>query len=119
MLAETLAPSALDPARSTCAINAGGHALFDKKPAYFAAGALPPYDMELQHRREATGRPIDPSGAEHPRWKESVRDALLARLTHLDTLRRRVRFGAAEARSTRRAVGHPGAHRGNCTGATH
>ena len=86
-LRETLAPSALDPARPTCAINAGGHALFDKKPAYFAAGALPPYDMELQHRREATGRPIDPSGAEHLRWNESVRDALLARLTHLDSLR--------------------------------
>jgi hypothetical protein len=63
------------------------HALFDNKPAYFAAGALPPYDMELQHRREATGRLIDPSGTEHLRWKESVRDALLARLTHLDSLR--------------------------------
>jgi len=87
LLRETLAPSALDPARPTCVINAGGHALFDKKPAYFAAGALPPYDMDLQHRREATGRPIDPSGAEHLRWKESVRDALLARLTHLDSLR--------------------------------
>jgi hypothetical protein len=86
-LRETLAPSALDPARPTCAINAGGHALFDKKPAYFAAGALPPYDMELQHRREATGRPIDPSGAEHLRWNDSVRDALLARLTHLASLR--------------------------------
>ncbi len=86
-LRETLAPSALDPARPTCAINAGGHALFDKKPAYFAAGALPPYDMELQHRREATGRPIDPSGAEHLRWNDSVRDALLARLTHLESLR--------------------------------
>ena len=85
-LRETLAPCALDPARPTCAISAGGHALFDKKPAYFAAGALPPYDMEWQHRREATGRPIDPSGAEHLRWNECVRDALLARLTHLDSL---------------------------------
>jgi hypothetical protein len=83
---ETLVPSALDPARPTCGIHAGGHALFGKKPAYFAADALPHYDMELQHRREAMGRPIDPSGAEHVRWNESVRDALLARLADLDSL---------------------------------
>ena len=40
----TLPPYALDPARPTCAIHSGGHALFDKKPAYFAAGSLPTYD---------------------------------------------------------------------------
>ena len=82
----TLPPYALDPARPTCAIHAGGHALFDKKPAYFAVGSLPAYDMERQHQREATGRRRDPSGAEHDRWNEAVREALLARLTHLETV---------------------------------
>jgi len=77
---------ALDPARPTCAISAGGQALFDKKPAYFAAGSLPAYDMNLLHQREAAGRRRDPSGAEHFCWNEEVRDALRARLAHLETV---------------------------------
>ena len=76
----------LDPARPTCSISAAGPALFDKKPAYFAAGSLPAYDMQRQHRREAMGRRRDPSGAEHDRWNETVRQALLARLAHLETV---------------------------------
>jgi len=81
-----LKPYALDPARPTCAISAGGQAHFDKKPAYFAAGSLPAYDMNLLHQREALGRRRDPSGAEHDRWNETVRDALLARLSHLEAV---------------------------------
>jgi len=64
---ETLGAYALDPARPTCGINAGGQALFGKKPAYFAADGLPAHDTHWQHRREASGRRIDPSGAEHLR----------------------------------------------------
>jgi len=82
-----LKPCALDSARPTCAIHAGGQALFDKKPAYFGAGSLPAYDMHLLHRREAAGRRRDPSGAEHDRWNLEVREALSARLTHLETVR--------------------------------
>ena len=55
----------------------------DKKPAYFAAGTLPPYDQELQHEREKAGRPADPLGGEHRRWNESVRSALESRRAHL------------------------------------
>ena len=81
-----LKPYALDPARPTCAISAGGQAHFDKKPAYFAAGSLPAYDMNLLHQREASGRRRDPSGAEHDHWNLEVRDALLSRLSHLEAV---------------------------------
>jgi hypothetical protein len=40
----------------------------------------------LLHEREAAGRRRDPSGSEHDRWNEEVRDALLARLAHLETV---------------------------------
>ncbi len=82
-LSGTLRPCGLDPARPTCAIHAGGQALFDKKPAYFAANSLPVYDMHRLHQRETAGRRRDASGSEHDRWSEKVREALLARLTHL------------------------------------
>lgn len=83
---EALAPCALDPTRPGCAIHAGGEARFDKKPAYFAAGSLPEYDMDLQHLRESQGRPKDCGGAAHLNWRATVHDALGARLDHLASL---------------------------------
>ena len=80
---DSLAANFLDPARPTCSINAGGEARHDKKPAYFAANTLPPYDQLLQHEREKAGRPADPLGGEHRRWNERVRCALDARREHL------------------------------------
>jgi hypothetical protein len=80
---EFLAANSLDPGRPTCSINAGGEARHDKKPAYFAANTLPPYDQILQHEREKAGRPADALGAQHHRWNESVRSALNARRSHL------------------------------------
>ncbi|MCI0467046.1 MAG: pyridoxamine 5'-phosphate oxidase family protein [Beijerinckiaceae bacterium] len=81
---EPLAANSLDPARPSCSISAGGEARHGKKPAYFAANTLPPYDQHLQHKREKAGRPLDPSGGEHGRWNECVRSALEARRVHLD-----------------------------------
>ena len=52
---EPLAANSLDPSRPTCSISAGGLAHHGKKPAYFAADTLPPYDQALQHEREAAG----------------------------------------------------------------
>ena len=80
---EPLAANILDPGRPTCSISAGGQAHHGKKPAYFAADSLPPYDQDLQHEREAAGRPFDPTGAERQRWLGTVRDALNARQAHL------------------------------------
>jgi hypothetical protein len=80
---EPLVANSLDPARPTCSINAGGEARHSKKPAYFAADTLPPYDQVLQHEREKAGRSADPSGDAHRRWNESVRRALDARQAHL------------------------------------
>jgi hypothetical protein len=80
---EPLAANRLDPIRPTCSISAGGQARHGKKPAYFAADTLPLYDQSLQHAREAAGRPVNPAGAEHRRWLETVRDALDARQAHL------------------------------------
>ena len=80
---EPLAANSLDPARPTCSINAGGEARHNKKPAYFAANTLPPYDQLLQHEREKAGRLPDPSGGENHRWNESVRCALDFRRDHL------------------------------------
>lgn len=80
---EPLAQTILDPARPTCSIHAAGLALHGKKPAYFAADSLPPYDQGWQHEREAAGRPIDPSGASRRYWEWDSWDALTARLAHL------------------------------------
>ena len=80
---EPLAANTLDPARPPCSISAGGQAHHGKKPGYFAADTLPPYDQDLQHQREAVGRPVDPTGAQHRRWIETVQNALDARQAHL------------------------------------
>jgi len=80
---EPLAPNSLDPQRPTCSISAGGHAKHGKKPAYFAASSLKPYDRVLQHAREAAGRPIDPTGFEHRQWNERVQSDLDDRRAHL------------------------------------
>ncbi|QGM46345.1 hypothetical protein [Methylocystis heyeri] len=82
-LDQPLIPHALDPARPTCTINAGGLALHGKKPAYFAAEGLPRYDQGLQHEREAAGRPVDPTGERPRHWRATVREALAARRAHL------------------------------------
>lgn len=84
---EPLAANRLDPSRPTCSINAGGEARHDKKPAYFAANTLPPYDQKRQHEREKAGRPTDPAGAGHRQWTDSVRSALAARRAHLQRVR--------------------------------
>jgi len=80
---EPLSANLLDPGRPACSINAGGEARHGKKPAYFAADTLPPYDPSLQHEREKAGRLPDPSGDSHSRWNESVRSALDSRREHL------------------------------------
>ena len=80
---EPLAANILDPARPTCSIHAAGLALHGKKPAYFAAESLPPYDQAWQHEREAEGRPKDPSGASRSYWEWESAPALAARLAQL------------------------------------
>jgi hypothetical protein len=80
---EPLAPNALDSARPTCSIHASGEAHHGKKPAYFAADTLPAYDRDLQHAREAAGRPFDPYGQAHRAWMKEVGGALDARRAHL------------------------------------
>jgi hypothetical protein len=84
---EPLSAHSLDPARPTCSISAGGQARHGKKPAYFAADTLPPYNQLWQHEREAAGRSVDPGGDEHRLWRDAVQGALEARLTHLGALR--------------------------------
>jgi len=83
---EPLAISLLDPSRPTCSIQAGGLAHHGKKPAYFAADTLPPYDQAWQHEREAAGRPTDPTGEGHNQSVDAVTPALAARRAHLDGL---------------------------------
>jgi hypothetical protein len=83
---EPLAANSLDPARPTCSIHAGGLAHHGKKPAYFAADSLPPYDQFWQHEREAAGRPIDPTGNAYLYWAYEVAPALEARRAQLDNL---------------------------------
>lgn len=83
---EPIAANWLDPARSTCSISAAGQALHGKKPAYFVAESLPPYDMAWQHEREAEGRPKDPTGVARREWESAP--ALESRRAHLE------RFGA-------------------------
>jgi hypothetical protein len=86
---EPLAANDLDAVRPACSISAGGQALHGKKPGYFNADSLPPYDLELQHRREAAGLVADPTGASHRQWLEEVHDALEARLEHLGRIQQR------------------------------
>jgi hypothetical protein len=85
---EPLVANTLDPGRPTCSISAGGQAHHGKKPGYFAADSLPPYDQDLQHERELMGRPVDPTGATHSQWRSTVRDALDARHAHLQRVLR-------------------------------
>ncbi len=80
---EPVALNHLDPARPTCTIHAAGPAHHGKKPAYFAAESLPPYDMAWQHERESEGRPRDPSGVSRRYWEWEAAPALDARLAHL------------------------------------
>ena len=84
---EPLTANSLDPQRPTCSIHAGGRAKHGKKPAYFAAETLPPYDHGLQHEREAAGRPTCPSGMAHRHWLETVDKSLTARRAHLEAVR--------------------------------
>ena len=81
---EPIAQNILDPVRPTCSIHAAGLALHGKKPAYFAADSLPPYDQGWQHEREAAGRPKDPSGVSRSYWEWDSWDALMARRAHLE-----------------------------------
>ncbi len=83
---EALAAYHLDPGRPTCSISAGGQARHNKKPAYFAAETLPPYDMRLQHQREKIGRMPDSSGDRHRLWTEEVASALRERQQALKRL---------------------------------
>jgi hypothetical protein len=83
---EPLAPNALDPARPACGISAAGPAHHGKKPAYFAAESLAPYDMALQHEREAAGRPRDPSGVSRRYWEWESAPAREARRVHLQAV---------------------------------
>ena len=83
---EPLDANSLNPVRPTCSISAGGRAIHGKKPAYFAADTIPPYDQSLQHEREAVGRPLDPTGDEHRLWNETVRGELHARQERLESL---------------------------------
>jgi hypothetical protein len=75
--------NSLDSARATCSIHAAGLAHHGKKPAYFAADSLATYDMEWQHKREARGRPRDPSGDLRRSWLAESAGALEARRAHL------------------------------------
>ncbi len=85
---EPLAANSLDPSRPTCSISAGGLAHHGKKPAYFAADTLPPYDQALQHERELAGRPVDPNGDDgYEFWTYELAPAVEARRAHLDQLR--------------------------------
>ena len=83
---EPLVANSLDPSRPTCSIHAGGLAHHGKKPAYFTADTLPPYDQAWQHEREAAGRPIDPTGDGYAYWAYEVAPVLEARRAHLDRL---------------------------------
>lgn len=83
---ETVALNVLDPTRAACSIHAAGPAHHGKKPAYFAADTLASYDMEWQHKREARGRPRDPSGHYRRCWLADSAAAMEARRAHLATV---------------------------------
>lgn len=80
---ETAALNRLDPARAACSIHAAGPAHHGKKPAYFAAESLAPYDMGWQHNRDLRGRPRDPSGRSRREWLWEWAPALKGRRAHL------------------------------------
>jgi hypothetical protein len=86
--AEPLERMALDETRPTCTISAAGQGKYGKKPAYFDAASTPPYDQGLQHRREAAGRPTDPSGHDHRRWLELCADRMAERVEHVNSIGR-------------------------------
>ncbi|QSA96860.1 hypothetical protein [Methylococcus sp. EFPC2] len=73
-------------ARPPDSISAGGRAQHGKKPDYFGAESVPPYDQALQHRRVAGGRPLDPTGLSHRRWIEAVEADLARRQKHLSEI---------------------------------
>ena len=80
---EPLPTNQLTPGRKACTINAGGMALHNKKPAYFAADSLPAFDQALHHYREHRGRPLDPEGVEHLHWLKILEPSLATRQKHL------------------------------------
>ncbi|MEI7624137.1 MAG: hypothetical protein WCJ88_11315 [Actinomycetes bacterium] len=83
---ELLPAYRLEPGRDVCTINAGGEGRHTKKPKYFDAGSIDPYDMGAQHLREASGRPIDPTGKAREAWIETVTPAMAAREEHLASI---------------------------------
>ena len=83
---ELLPAYRLEPGRDVCTINAGGEGRHTKKPKYFDAGSIDPYDMGTQHLREASGRPIDPTGKAREAWIETVTPAMAAREEHLASI---------------------------------
>ena len=83
---EPLPKNQLAPSRSACSISAGGKALHNKKPAYFEANSLPPFDQTLHRQREHGGRPLDADGAEHRHWLKILEPALAAREKHLKNI---------------------------------
>ncbi|MCX6460348.1 MAG: hypothetical protein NTZ03_08550 [Actinobacteria bacterium] len=85
---DSLAPMVLDEGRATCTISAAGQGKYSKKPAYFDAGCLDSYDQDLQHQREAAGRPVDPSGDAHRLWVAESAEKLAARTEHLNSVAR-------------------------------
>lgn len=80
---DTVTRMTLDENRATCTISAAGKGKHGKKPAYFDADSLASYDRELQHHREAAGRPIDPSGDEHRLWLAAAAERFEERREHL------------------------------------
>jgi hypothetical protein len=83
---DELASMVLDDARPTCSISAAGQSAHGKKPAYFDAAVVAPYDQQLQHHREAQGRPRDPSGADHARWVAESAEQIRLRAAHLASI---------------------------------
>lgn len=82
---ERLPAYRLAAGREVCSINAGGEGRHTKKPKYFDAASIEPYDVTDQHRREALGRPTDASGMARAAWLDHVAPALTARENHLAT----------------------------------
>lgn len=78
-----LARNELTAQRPVCGINAGGEGHHTKKPKYFDATAVDEYDVHLQHEREASPRPVDPTGATHAEWLVEIDPALASREAHL------------------------------------
>ena len=84
--ADELGSMVLDDARPTCTISAAGQSAHGKKPAYFDAEVVNPYDQQLQHHREAQGRPKDPSGLHHARWVAASAEQIRLRTAHLASI---------------------------------